>query len=97
MKSKLKRLAKRAVGKERGNGCSIKAGRVTWRRHGIERVDIRVVKTVKNADSRVLRKPVEIRKRWEKYFKELLNEEFPRREVQGEQPTEGPIPFWTQE
>ncbi|VDO96747.1 unnamed protein product [Heligmosomoides polygyrus] len=27
----------------------------------------------------------------------MLNEEFPRREVQEEQPTEGPIPSWTQE
>ncbi|VDO84026.1 unnamed protein product [Heligmosomoides polygyrus] len=45
----------------------------------------------------VLRKPVEVRERWEEYFKELLNEEFPRREAEEEQPTEGPIPPWTQE
>ncbi|VDP32416.1 unnamed protein product [Heligmosomoides polygyrus] len=45
-------------------------------------LDIRVVKTVKSADGRVLRKPVEVRERerWEEYFKELLNEEFPRRD-----------------
>ncbi|VDO90838.1 unnamed protein product [Heligmosomoides polygyrus] len=43
-------------------------------------VDIRVVKTMKSADDRVLRKPVDVRKRWkEVYFKELLNEEFPHR------------------
>ncbi|VDP07152.1 unnamed protein product [Heligmosomoides polygyrus] len=58
---------------------------------------MRVVKTVKSADGRVLRKPVEVRERWEEYFKELLNEEFPRREAEEEQPTEGPIPPWTQE
>ncbi|VDO95676.1 unnamed protein product [Heligmosomoides polygyrus] len=52
---------------------------------------IRVVKTVMSADGRVLRKPVEVRERWEEYFKELLNEEFPRREAEEEQPTEGPI------
>ncbi|VDP34157.1 unnamed protein product [Heligmosomoides polygyrus] len=52
---------------------------------------------MKSADGRVLRKPVEVRKRWEEYFRELLNEEFARREVQEEQPTEGPIPSWTQE
>ncbi|VDO93388.1 unnamed protein product [Heligmosomoides polygyrus] len=60
-------------------------------------LDIRVVKAVKSADGRVLRKPVEVRKRWEEYFNELLNEEFPRREAEEEQPTEGPIPPWTQE
>ncbi|VDP07174.1 unnamed protein product [Heligmosomoides polygyrus] len=53
--------------------------------------------TVKSADGRVLRKPVEVRERWEEYFKELLNKDFPRREVKEEQPTEGPIPPWTQE
>ncbi|VDP24192.1 unnamed protein product [Heligmosomoides polygyrus] len=58
---------------------------------------LRVVKTVKSADGRVLRKPVEVRERWEGYFKELLNEEFPRREAQEEQPTERPILPWTQE
>ncbi|VDO77012.1 unnamed protein product [Heligmosomoides polygyrus] len=58
-------------------------------------VDIRVVKTVKSADGRILRKPVEVRKRWEEYFKELLNKEFLRWEVQEEQPTEGLIPSWT--
>ncbi|VDO77762.1 unnamed protein product [Heligmosomoides polygyrus] len=51
-------------------------------------LDIRVVKSVKSADGRVLRKPVEVRERWE---------EFPRREAEEEQPTEGPIPPWTQE
>ncbi|VDP18061.1 unnamed protein product [Heligmosomoides polygyrus] len=60
-------------------------------------VDIRVVKAVKSADGRVLRKSVELRKRWEEYFKKLLNEEFPREEVQEEQPTEGPTPSWMQE
>ncbi|VDP15935.1 unnamed protein product [Heligmosomoides polygyrus] len=60
-------------------------------------VDIRVVKTKKSADGRVLQRPVEVRERWEEYFKELLNEEFPRHEVQEEQPMEGPIRFWTQE
>ncbi|VDO71480.1 unnamed protein product [Heligmosomoides polygyrus] len=58
---------------------------------------ILIVKTVKSADNRVLRKPVEVRERWEEYFKELLNEEFPRREAEEEQPTEGSIPPWTQE
>ncbi|VDO60243.1 unnamed protein product [Heligmosomoides polygyrus] len=53
---------------------------------------IRVVKTVKRADGRVLRKPIEVRERWEEYFKELLNEEFPRREAEEEQSMEGPIP-----
>ncbi|VDP04192.1 unnamed protein product [Heligmosomoides polygyrus] len=60
-------------------------------------VVVQVVKTVKSADGRVLRKPVEVRERWEEYFKELLSEEFPRREAEEEQPTEGPIPPWTQE
>ncbi|VDO25553.1 unnamed protein product, partial [Heligmosomoides polygyrus] len=60
-------------------------------------LDIRVVKTVKSADGWVLPKPVDVRERWEEYFKELLNEEFPRREAEEEQPTEGPIPPWTQE
>ncbi|VDO98643.1 unnamed protein product [Heligmosomoides polygyrus] len=55
-----------------------------------------VVKTVKSAGGRVLGKPVEVRERWEEYFKELLKEEFPRREAEEEQPTEGPIPPWTQ-
>ncbi|VDP02888.1 unnamed protein product [Heligmosomoides polygyrus] len=54
--------------------------------------DIRVAKTVNSADGRVL----EVRKRLEGYFKELLNEQFSRREVPGEWPTEGPIPSWTQ-
>ncbi|VDP03124.1 unnamed protein product [Heligmosomoides polygyrus] len=60
-------------------------------------LDIQVVNTVKSAGGRVLRKPVEVRERWEEYFRELLNEEFPRRKAQEEQPTEGPIPPWTQE
>ncbi|VDP13635.1 unnamed protein product [Heligmosomoides polygyrus] len=58
--------------------------------------DFRTGWTVKSADGRVLRKPVEVRERWEEYFKEL-NEEFPRRQAEEEQPTEGPIPSWTQE
>ncbi|VDO95809.1 unnamed protein product [Heligmosomoides polygyrus] len=58
---------------------------------------VRVVKTVKSADGRVLRKPLEVRERWKEYFKELLNEEFPRREAQEEQRSEGPIPPWTKE
>ncbi|VDO78015.1 unnamed protein product [Heligmosomoides polygyrus] len=60
-------------------------------------VEKAVVKTVKSADGRVLRKPVEVRERWEEYFKELLNEESPRREAEEAQPTDGPIPPWTQE
>ncbi|VDO85614.1 unnamed protein product [Heligmosomoides polygyrus] len=60
-------------------------------------LDIRVVKTVKSADGRVLRKPVEVREGWEEYFKELLNKEFPRWEAGEEQPTEGPITPWMQE
>ncbi|VDP09874.1 unnamed protein product [Heligmosomoides polygyrus] len=56
-----------------------------------------MVKAVKNADGRVLRKPVEVRKRWEEYFKELLSDEFPRRDVEEKQLTEGSIPSWTQE
>ncbi|VDP09328.1 unnamed protein product [Heligmosomoides polygyrus] len=47
-------------------------------------LDIRVVKTVKSADGRVLRKPVEVRERWKEYVKKLLNEEFPRREAEEE-------------
>ncbi|VDP18021.1 unnamed protein product [Heligmosomoides polygyrus] len=39
----------------------------------------------------VPRKPVEVGKRWEEYFKEL------RTGVQEEQQAEGPIPSWTQE
>ncbi|VDP18728.1 unnamed protein product [Heligmosomoides polygyrus] len=58
---------------------------------------VRVVKTMRSADGRVLRKPEEVRKRWEEHFKNLLNKEFPRREVQEEQATEGAIPSWTQE
>ncbi|VDO73921.1 unnamed protein product, partial [Heligmosomoides polygyrus] len=71
-------------------------GHVGSGRRGAERVH-GVVKTVKSADGRVLRKPVEVRERWEEYFTELLNEEFPRREAEDEQQTEGPIPSWTQE
>ena len=41
--------------------------------------DIRVVKTVKSINGDTLRKPAEVRKRWEEYFEELLNEEFPAR------------------
>ncbi|VDP10949.1 unnamed protein product [Heligmosomoides polygyrus] len=70
--------------------------RLAKTRHGAC-VDIRVVMTVRGADGRVQREPVEVRKRWEEYFKGLLNEEFPRREVEEEQPTEGPLPSWTQE
>ncbi|VDP44247.1 unnamed protein product [Heligmosomoides polygyrus] len=52
---------------------------------------------MKSVDGRVLWKQVKVRKRWEEYFKELLNKEFPRQEIQEVQPTEGPIPSWTQE
>uniref|UniRef100_A0A8L8KRW8 Reverse transcriptase domain-containing protein n=1 Tax=Heligmosomoides polygyrus TaxID=6339 RepID=A0A8L8KRW8_HELPZ len=76
--------------------CAYKC-QCTYPADGVTNMCSAVVKTVKSADCRVLRKPVVVRKRWEEYFKELLNEEFPRREVQGEQPTEGPIPSWTQE
>ncbi|VDP17149.1 unnamed protein product [Heligmosomoides polygyrus] len=105
---KLKRLAKTAIAKAKSaemdalhekldepqkEKFAIRLGKARHRAC----VDIRVVKTVKSADGRVLRKPVEVRERWEEYLKELLNEDFPRREVQEEQPTEGPIPSWTQE
>ncbi|VDP14987.1 unnamed protein product [Heligmosomoides polygyrus] len=104
----LKRLAKAAVAKAKSADMDALyekldepqgekfAIRLAKARHRAS-LDIRVVKTVKSADGRVLRKPVEVRKRWEEYFKKLLNEEFPRREVQEEQLTEGPIPSWTQE
>uniref|UniRef100_A0A183GWI8 Reverse transcriptase domain-containing protein n=1 Tax=Heligmosomoides polygyrus TaxID=6339 RepID=A0A183GWI8_HELPZ len=105
---KLKRLAKTAVAKAKnaemdalyekldGPEGEKFAIRLAKARHRAS-LDIRIVKTVKSADGRVLRKPVEVRERWEEYFKELLNEEFPRREAEEEQPTEGPIPPWTQE
>ncbi|VDO91282.1 unnamed protein product [Heligmosomoides polygyrus] len=85
---KLKRLAKSAVAKainaevdavyEKLDGPEGEkfAIRLAKARHRAS-LDIRVVKTVKSAEGRVLRKPVEVRERWEEYFKELLNEEFP--------------------
>ncbi|VDO90192.1 unnamed protein product [Heligmosomoides polygyrus] len=105
---KLKRLAKTAVAKaenaEMDAPCKKLDGqegekfaiRLAKARHRAC-LDIRVVKTVKSADGRVLRKPDEVRERWEEYFKELLKEEFPRRQAEEKQPTEGPIPPWTQE
>ncbi|VDO23013.1 unnamed protein product, partial [Heligmosomoides polygyrus] len=77
---KLKRLEKSAVAKaECVDGCPIrKAG------------DIRVIKTVKSADGSVLRKPAEVRKRWEEYFKEQLNK-LSRRKVQEEQQRKDPF------
>ncbi|VDP34786.1 unnamed protein product [Heligmosomoides polygyrus] len=51
----------------------------------------------KNSMRKICRCTSQVRERWEEYFKELLREEFPRREAEEEQPTEGPIPPWTQE
>uniref|UniRef100_A0A183GLM9 FH2 domain-containing protein n=1 Tax=Heligmosomoides polygyrus TaxID=6339 RepID=A0A183GLM9_HELPZ len=105
---KLKRLAKTAVAKAKnaemdalyekldGPEGEKFAIRLAKARHRAS-LDIRVVKTVKSADDRVLRKPVEVRERWEEYFKELLNEKGSRREAEEEQPKEGAIPPWTQE
>uniref|UniRef100_A0A8L8JVB6 Cadherin domain-containing protein n=1 Tax=Heligmosomoides polygyrus TaxID=6339 RepID=A0A8L8JVB6_HELPZ len=82
---KLKRLAKTAVAKAKdaemdalykeldgpeGEKFTIRLAKA---RHRVS-LDIRVVKAVKSADGRVLRKPVEVREGWEDYFKELLNE-----------------------
>ncbi|VDP14023.1 unnamed protein product [Heligmosomoides polygyrus] len=53
-----------------------------------------VVKAVKTANGRVLRKPIEVRERWEEYFKELLNEEFPHFEAPGKRPGGAPGEWW---
>ncbi|VDL80398.1 unnamed protein product [Nippostrongylus brasiliensis] len=39
-------------------------------------LDVRVVKAVRSATGSVLRAPVEVKSRWEEYFKGSLNEEF---------------------
>ncbi|VDP55815.1 unnamed protein product [Heligmosomoides polygyrus] len=84
---KLKRLAKTTVAKAKnaemdalyekldGPEGEKFAIRLAKARHRAS-LDIRVVKIVKSADGRMLPKPVEVRERWEEYFKELLNEEF---------------------
>ncbi|VDL77118.1 unnamed protein product [Nippostrongylus brasiliensis] len=60
-------------------------------------LDVRVVRAVKSATGSVLRAPVEVKSRWEEYFKGLLNEEYPRESVRDAEPVEGPIKLWTEE
>ncbi|VDL76691.1 unnamed protein product [Nippostrongylus brasiliensis] len=59
-------------------------------------LDVRVVRAVKSATGSVLRAKVEVKSRWEEYFKGLLNEEFPRESVRAAEPVEGPMQLWTE-
>lgn len=50
------------------------------------------VRTVKSTGGGVLRKPVKFRKRWEDYFKELLDKKYHRQEAEEGKAAKEPIP-----
>ncbi|VDL78067.1 unnamed protein product [Nippostrongylus brasiliensis] len=89
---KYKRLAKAAVAKDKNaemDGLYEKleepqaeefAFRLAKARHRAS-LDVRVVKTVKNAKGCLLRTLADVKSRWEEYFKCLLNEEFLREHI----------------
>ncbi|XGW13282.1 hypothetical protein V3C99_013707 [Haemonchus contortus] len=53
--------------------------------------DIGVVKSVRNSEGAILRKPGEVRRRWKEYFDKFLNEEFARENSSHLEETAGPI------
>ncbi|XGW34176.1 hypothetical protein V3C99_018193 [Haemonchus contortus] len=59
--------------------------------------DIGVVKSVRNSEGAILRKPGEVRRRWKEYFDRLLNEEFARGNSSHLEATAGPIKLWTED
>ncbi|XGW34123.1 hypothetical protein V3C99_018149, partial [Haemonchus contortus] len=56
-----------------------------------------VVKSVRNREGAILRKPGEVRRRWKEYFDRLLNEEFARENSSHLEATAGPIKLWTED
>ncbi|VDL84113.1 unnamed protein product [Nippostrongylus brasiliensis] len=60
-------------------------------------LDVRVVKTVKNAKGCLLRTPTYVKSRWEEYFKGLLNEEFAGEHIPKAAPVEDPVHLWSEE
>ncbi|WKY12572.1 hypothetical protein Q1695_003843 [Nippostrongylus brasiliensis] len=105
---KYKRLAKAAVAKAKNaemDGLYEKleepqaekfAFRLAKARHRAS-LDVRVVKTMKNDEGCSLRRPADVKSRWEEYFKGLLNEEFPREHLSEAAPVEGPVQLWSEE
>nr|CDJ88558.1 endonuclease-reverse transcriptase HmRTE-e01 [Haemonchus contortus] len=57
--------------------------------------DIGIVKSVRNSEGAILRKPGEVRRRWKEYFDGLLNEEFASQNSSQLEATAGPINLWT--
>ncbi|XGW16608.1 hypothetical protein V3C99_001788 [Haemonchus contortus] len=58
--------------------------------------DIGVVKSVRNSEGAILRKPGEVRRRWKEYFDGLLNEEFARQNSPQLEATADPFNLWTE-
>nr|CDJ97133.1 endonuclease-reverse transcriptase HmRTE-e01 [Haemonchus contortus] len=102
-----KRLAKAAVAKAKNTEMDALYEKLDSRegekfvfrlakaRHRATR-DIGVVKSVRNSEGAILRKPGEVRRRWEEYFDGLLNEEFARQNSSQLEATAGPINLWTE-
>uniref|UniRef100_A0A7I4Z3B2 Reverse transcriptase domain-containing protein n=1 Tax=Haemonchus contortus TaxID=6289 RepID=A0A7I4Z3B2_HAECO len=57
----------------------------------------RVVKSVRNSEGAILRKPGVVRRRWKEYFDRLFNEEFARENSSHLEATAGPIKLWTED